>query len=403
MIVKNISGQTTFFGFGRAKLTTETRGGTIAPGGTLLVSDAKEAMAAALKYQKEGLIQILDAPGFSSVLQPVDVPASAIIVLNTIITANKLQIAGVGFEFLTSGSPASGYTGITFVASSSGRQAAAVALVAAINANTTLQGLGIVADLPIHVSSSLDYVVVKRSVAPSFAGSLNTPIETASATSTAGTPEVATVTAAGGATGPGVLPITVTGALVQGQTVAPDGAITPGTSLLVNLPVNGDATDNTATLLAAKIVAALNSLPQISTAYTVSNSSGAISITANESAPNDLTLSVSWPLAAGIAAESSSIGTAGVEGTGTILFYQDDGAVGTALRVSVRTITVLEVITAIPTGLNKISTFLVTDQHSGALEAMTGAIQAVGGTVVIDTTDSSVAVGDTIQVIAFGT
>ena len=120
-----------------------------------------------------------------------------------------------------------------------------------------------------------------------------------------GTPQVTTATCAGEVTEAGNAAVTVTGAGIAGSPVAVPVAV---------------AVDDTPTLYAAKIAAAINLNAAIAALYVTSSSGTKVILTAIAPAANDATLNIAIATgtATGITAEPTSVGTiAGALGTGT--------------------------------------------------------------------------------------
>lgn len=115
--------------------------------------------------------------------------------------------------------------------------------------------------------------------------------------------EVATITAAGGATSNGNLNLVLTGAGITGS------------PLTVPVPLT-TAAHTTAALIAAACVAQLRTIPSLTALYDVFASSGAtILLNANRPRANDTTLNLAIPAALGVTAAPSSANTpAGVAG-----------------------------------------------------------------------------------------
>lgn len=107
--------------------------------------------------------------------------------------------------------------------------------------------------------------------------------------------ETATVVAASGATSNGNLAVTVTGARITGSPVAVSVALTTA--------------DNTASLVASKIRAALTANTAISSVYTVGGTGANVVLTETDPKTNDNTLNIAWAAGLGVSALTTSTNT----------------------------------------------------------------------------------------------
>ena len=135
---------------------------------------------------------------------------------------------------------------------------------------------------------------------------------------TVGIPQIETATIVGGCTVAGNLSVTVTSALVTGS------------PLLVSVPLT--TAQNTASLVAAAVITALNSTAAITTHYTVGGTGATYTLTAKVAAANDTTLNMAHAKVApltGITDDSSSTSTvAGVAGTNASAFGKGNTSIG---------------------------------------------------------------------------
>jgi len=161
--------------------------------------------------------------------------------------------------------------------------------------------------------------------------------------------ETATIVAAAGATTAGNLNVTVTSALVTGS------------PLLV--PVALLLTDNTASLVATKVRAALTATAAITAHYTVGGTGADYSLTAIEKAANDSTLNLAHAngTSAGITTAATSTNT--TAGVGTSRAYKFTGVTWDATDYEGR---------ALPT-MTKVHSILIrSDSTTGTVEIADG-------------------------------
>lgn len=159
-------------------------------------------------------------------------------------------------------------------------------------------------DIQVGVSSSslpLTGATKAYCVSATLASAGNTlTIDTETGIATVGTApvsqvETATVVAASGATSNGNLAVTVTAARVTGTPVAVTVALTTA--------------DNTASLVATKIRAALTANTAIAAVYTVGGTGADVRLTEIDPENNDSTLNIAWPAALGVSAVTTSMNT----------------------------------------------------------------------------------------------
>jgi hypothetical protein len=161
--------------------------------------------------------------------------------------------------------------------------------------------------------------------------------------------ETATIVAAAGATTAGNLNVTVTSALVTGS------------PLLV--PVALLLTDNTASLVATKVRAALTATAAITAHYTVGGTGANYSLTAIEKAANDATLNLAHAngTSAGITTAATSTNT--TAGVGTSRAYKFTGVTWDATDYEGR---------ALPTMTQVHSILIRSDSTTGTVEIADG-------------------------------
>lgn len=139
-------------------------------------------------------------------------------------------------------------------------------------------------------------------------------IDTSTGIATVGTTpvaqvETATVVAASGATSNGNLAVTVTGARITGSPVAVSVALTTA--------------DNTASLVATKIRAALTANTAIAAVYTVGGTGANVTLTETDPENNDPTLNVAWAAGLGVSALTTSTNT--TSGVGGVKLTNNTG------------------------------------------------------------------------------
>lgn len=162
--------------------------------------------------------------------------------------------------------------------------------------------------------------------------------------------ETATIVAASGATTAGNLNVTVTSALVTGS------------PLLV--PVALLLTDNTASLVATKVRAALTATAAIAAHYTVGGTGANYSLTAIEKAANDSTLNLAHAngTCTGITTATTSTNT--TAGVGTTRAYKFTGVTWDATDYEGR---------ALPSAMNNLHSILIRSAStSGSVEVSAG-------------------------------
>jgi hypothetical protein len=139
MIIKNISGEARYFGFG-----TKARGRTIANNGTSTIPDEQTVLAAAQHYVDQGLLQIVSGPSAAAIVGGGTTPASGfLLVTGTVADNDTVEIAGEVFKFANAPTgPVLGkyYASLSarWAGDGAGAGTAAGTLVTAINAVTTL-------------------------------------------------------------------------------------------------------------------------------------------------------------------------------------------------------------------------------------------------------------------------
>jgi hypothetical protein len=135
---------------------------------------------------------------------------------------------------------------------------------------------------------------------------------------TVGIPQVETATVVGSATVAGNLSVTVTSALVTGS------------PLLVSVPLT--TAQNTASLVATAVRAALNATAAITTHYTVGGTGATYTLTTKVSAANDTTLNMAHAKVApltGVTDASTSTNTVlGAAGTNALAFGKGNSSIG---------------------------------------------------------------------------
>lgn len=175
MIIKNVSGETRYFGFGRG-----TRGRSMANNGTSTVPDNDPYIAGLVQhYVAQGQLQIVEGPAEATLSASINTPAFAYIEANgAVADADTVVIAGVTYEFANDPGAAvlgeynSGLSNAAFKWAGDG--AAAVTAIAtlrtAINHNSATSGL--VADAAVQYDTGKYLLPIRRADgSPSAAGS----------------------------------------------------------------------------------------------------------------------------------------------------------------------------------------------------------------------------------------
>jgi ketosteroid isomerase-like protein len=159
MKVKNISGSSLTFGAGK-------RSHTIANNASVTVGDDGDTLNDVMVHVEAGRLELVGAPPLAHFSGTPSRYGYADLNLNsTLADTDYVTIAGVTFEFDTaaSGSITSGRTRVLLSDTSpmDDAETTAAAFKAAINANTTLATLGLVADDVIVISSTNAKVILK--------------------------------------------------------------------------------------------------------------------------------------------------------------------------------------------------------------------------------------------------
>jgi hypothetical protein len=162
MIVKNITGESRYFGFGRA---TFVRGRLLAANATYSIPDNDPvSMAAVQAFVAAGELQIVEGPANNAVLASSNLPAAGYIrVTGTATNNDTVTVAGQVFEFKADPGSAvlgkynSGLSNAAYLWAGAGAAAATAAahLVTAINANSddlnVVAGTAVLYDTGVYV------------------------------------------------------------------------------------------------------------------------------------------------------------------------------------------------------------------------------------------------------------
>lgn len=165
MIIKNVSGEARYFGFGRG-----TRGRSMANNGTSTVPDNDPFIAGLVQnYVNQGVLQIVEGPAEVALSASITTPAFAYIEANgAVADADTVVIAGVTYEFANDPGAAvlgeynSGLSNAAFKWAGDGAAAAtAIAtLRTAINHNSATSGL--VADAAVEYDTGKYLLPIRR-------------------------------------------------------------------------------------------------------------------------------------------------------------------------------------------------------------------------------------------------
>lgn len=159
MIIKNISGETRYFGFG-----TKARGRTLANNATGTLPDEPSVIELVQHYVGQGLLQIVGGPAEAALLGGGTTPASGFLLITGAVSDNDtVTIAGEVFKFANAPtSPALGtyYTSLSARWAGDGA-AASVASGTLVDAINAVAALNVTAD-PAVAYASGKYIVALR-------------------------------------------------------------------------------------------------------------------------------------------------------------------------------------------------------------------------------------------------
>lgn len=155
MLIKNISGSTLNLALGRKHAAV------VANNGTTVVPDNPQAIADALSLQSQGLVSIQEGPDGSELIQPQALPQHVQISLGAMAASGDgktLTLDSVVFEFDNNATVVAGRTVVAI--DGSDQLVTANALKTAINADPTLDALGVKATDVLKLSTTQVYVVL---------------------------------------------------------------------------------------------------------------------------------------------------------------------------------------------------------------------------------------------------
>lgn len=175
MIIKNVSGETRYFGFGRG-----TRGRTMANNGTSTVPDNDPFVYGLVQsYVAQGILQVISVPEELTLAASSNTPAYGFLQLNGAAADNDtFTVAGMAFEFENDpgsavlGAYNANLTDAAYKWAGDGAAAATAAgtLRTAINANTATTG--IVADAAVQYDTGLYLIPLRRADGNPATGSI---------------------------------------------------------------------------------------------------------------------------------------------------------------------------------------------------------------------------------------
>jgi hypothetical protein len=155
MIVKNVSGESRYFGFTRHE---GARGRNLADNGLATLPDNNpEVLQKVQEYVAAGVLQIMEGPANATLLASVNQPAHGYIAATgAVADADKVTVAGLGFKFGNDPGDAevgefSVALGFYWAGDGAGAATAMGTLQTALNANSA--ATGIIADDPVTIGS----------------------------------------------------------------------------------------------------------------------------------------------------------------------------------------------------------------------------------------------------------
>ncbi len=165
MIVKNVSGETRYFGFSIHGQRTVQRGKVLVNNGLATISDSDPVVLAKVQsYVAAGVLQIIEGPSQATLVSSVNSPASGYIYADgAAANADFVTVSGLKFKFAASpGDAALGHLSASLVAYWAGAGAGAATamgtLRTALNINTA--ATGIIAD-PVVTIGSVSYIPLR--------------------------------------------------------------------------------------------------------------------------------------------------------------------------------------------------------------------------------------------------
>jgi len=169
MTIKNITGATYTFKIGKRSFVLADQATTVADEDTVAIQDAvREANA--------GNIQIITEPSIVQLAQYfAGTPARegyVAVDLNTVVDGNTITIAGEVFEFDSNSTVSGSNTPIDIATGSPSHAVIAARLQTAVNADTVLQGIGLVAGEILTITSTNAKLILKATNPNHLIGSI---------------------------------------------------------------------------------------------------------------------------------------------------------------------------------------------------------------------------------------